>query len=419
MTDDISALRDQLQQLKAQRAAGALSAKAYDKARAPLERQLLDGVMAAGDTATSAATSAPTVVAAAAPARPGVRLSASLAAAVVALAGAGYWWTGSPGAPSASSPGATRSAAVTADGVIAPTPQITTQEQFAAAVEQLAQRLQREPDNAEGWAMLARSYARLGRFAEAVPAFVKAVGLQANDANLLADYADTLAVRNNRSLEGEPKALIERALAIDPRNTKALWLAGSEAFDRKDYAGSVSYWERLVNLLPADSSFGPELQGNIDKARAMAGMPKSESAQPAVTSAAAGSTGAATTASTAAPATPVGSVQGRVRLSPEMARLASPTDTVFIFARAAEGPRMPLAILRYQVKDLPLDFKLDDSSAMSPAMRLSLHKSVVISARVSKSGQAAPTGGDLTGQSPAVANTAQGVQIEINELIKN
>jgi cytochrome c-type biogenesis protein CcmH len=112
-------------------------------------------------------------------------------------------------------------------------------------------------------------------------------------------------------------------------------------------------------------------------------------------------------------------VQGRVRLSPALAQQAAPTDTVFIFARAAEGPRMPLAILRSQVKDLPLAFTLDDSTAMSPAMRLSLHPKVVVSARISKSGQAVPAAGDLQGQSSPVANDARGVDVEIDEVVKN
>jgi len=102
-----------------------------------------------------------------------------------------------------------------------------------------------------------------------------------------------------------------------------------------------------------------------------------------------------------------------------LAQQVQPGDTVFIFARAAEGPRMPLAILRHQVKDLPLNFTLDDGLAMSPAMRMSMHAKIVVSARISKTGQAAPSAGDLFGQSAPVANTASGVNIEINEVVKN
>ena len=108
-----------------------------------------------------------------------------------------------------------------------------------------------------------------------------------------------------------------------------------------------------------------------------------------------------------------------VDIDPALKSKIGASDVLFVYARAAEGPRMPLAILRHQVKDLPLDFTLDDSSAMAPEMRLSLHPQVVISARISKSGQATPTAGDLVGQSAPVANTAAGVAIEINELVKN
>ena len=112
-------------------------------------------------------------------------------------------------------------------------------------------------------------------------------------------------------------------------------------------------------------------------------------------------------------------LSGSVRLSAALAKQASPTDTVFIYARAAEGSRMPLAIQRHQVKDLPLEFKLDDSSAMTPASRLSMFPKVIVSARVSKSGQAMASAGDLTGESAAAANTAKGVAIEIAQVVKN
>jgi cytochrome c-type biogenesis protein CcmH len=413
MNDTLSALRAQLQQLKALHSEGSLSAEAYDKARAPLERQLLDSVMAAPPAT-------PGEPAQADHPRTPVRLTALLGVAVLALAGAGYWWTGSPGAPSASTPGATRSAAATDDGVAPPHSESDNEQQFAAAVAQLAEKLKKQPDNAEGWAMLARSYARLGRHAEAVPAYEKAVAQNGGDARLLADYADTLAVQNNRSLTGAPMKLVERALKIDPNSPKALALAGTDAFERKDFPVAVRYWEKLAQGMPADSAFMPELQSSIAQARELGGMPKAATTFAAATPAvAAPATPAPAPAPTQAGAAPgPAALQGSVRLSPAMAKLASPTDTVFIFARAAEGPRMPLAILRMQVKDLPLKFTLDDSTAMSPATRLSQHPRVVVSARVSKSGQATPAPGDLVGQSAPVDNTAGAVDIEINELAK-
>ncbi|OGB01767.1 MAG: c-type cytochrome biogenesis protein CcmI [Burkholderiales bacterium RIFCSPHIGHO2_12_FULL_69_20] len=409
MNDAISRLRQQLQQLKAQRDSGALSAQAYEAAKAPLERQLLDQVLDAP---------APSPVAPPAP-RPSTGLVGLLSVAVLVVAAVGYGFTGAPGTPSAGAPVAGGSGAADADGAggagQAGAPNAVDETQFAAMVEKLAQRLKDEPDNAEGWAMLARSYARLGRHADALPAFDKAVALQAGNAGLLADYADTLAVQNNRSLEGRPTQLIAQALALEPDNAKALALAGTAAFNRLDYPGAVRHWERLAQVAPPGSGFAQQLQDGIAEARAMGGMPPGQpigSAQPARPGA------AAPPAASAVAADGTASLRGSVRLSAAVAKLAAPTDTVFVFARAAEGPRMPLAILRYQVKDLPVDFKLDDSQAMSPATRLSAFPQVVISARVSKSGQATPSAGDLTGQSPPVANTARGVRVEISEVVK-
>lgn len=392
MNNDIPALRRQLQQLQSLHASGTLDAAAYAAAKAPLERQLLDSVLAEPAAGTPGAAT-----------RPGFKLVAVLVAGVIGLAVAGYSYTGAPGATVLAGSG---SGAGSAPGVDT---NASEEAQFAAAVEQLAQRLQTDPDNAEGHAMLARSYARLGQHDKALPAFKKTGTLLQTDARLIADYADTLAVLNNRSLQGEPAQWIERALKLEPDNPKALALAGSAAFEVQDFKGAVRHWERLAAITPPGSEFLPQLQASIAEARQNGGMP------PAAAAAAAP---AATVAGAQAPAA-TASVRGRVTLSPALAQQVQPGDTVFIFARAAEGPRMPLAILRHQVKDLPLDFTLDDSSAMAPEMRLSLHPQVVISARISKSGQATPTAGDLVGQSAPVANTAAGVAIEINELVKN
>ena len=394
MNQDIPALREQLRQMQARHAAGDIDDAAYAAAKAPLERQLLDSVMAAP-------------VAAAVPApRPGWKLLTGLAAAVVAVAVGGYAYTGAPGATVlAGSGGAPAAAGPEAERA-----------QFAAAVEQLAQRLQNEPDNHEGWAMLARSYVRLGEHIKALPAFEKAGPLLERDAALVADYADTRGVMNDRSLQGAPSQLIERALKINPDHPKSLALAGTAAFERKDYVAAVAHWERLVALVPADAEFVQQLQASIDQARREGGLPASTvvpgSAAAPVPPA------AANPAASGAAAAAGARVQGEVRLAPALAAQVQPEDSVFIFARAAEGPRMPLAIVRFQAKDLPLRFSLDDSQAMSPELQLSKFEKVIVTARISKSGQAIPAAGDLTGQTGPVANTAGGLTIEINEVVK-
>jgi cytochrome c-type biogenesis protein CcmH len=260
--------------------------------------------------------------------------------------------------------------------------------------------------------MLARSYMRLGRMPDALPAFAKAVQLRGEDPSLLADYADALAVSNDRKLEGEPLKLIERALKLDPKHQKSLALAGTAAFDRKDFAGAVRYWEQLVQTAPPESPLVPQVQAAIAEARQLGGL------APAAGAGAGAAAAAAPTPPPAVAGTAAAALRGTVRLSPALAKQVSPDDTVFIFARAAEGPRMPLAILRKQVRDLPLEFSLDDSLAMSPAMKLSQFARVVVGARVSKSGQVNGTPGDLTGLSATVANDARGVVVEINEVVK-
>jgi cytochrome c-type biogenesis protein CcmH len=406
--NDIATLRLKLQQLKTLHESGALDAQAYETGKSRLERELLDHVLADPAGATAAATHAATAAPAA---RPSTRLVVLLGLAVAVLAVAGYAWTGSPSLITGPMP------APTADGGAA-APHDLSGEQFAAAVEQLAQRLKGEPDNLEGWAMLARSYARMGKIDQALPAYDKATSLPGADAGLLADYADALAVSNNRNIEGKPLQLVERALKLDPDNLKALALAGTAAFDRKDYTLAVRHWERVAQVGPADETFKQQVQASIDEARRLGGMPPAtpSAAVAAQTAPVAAMPGATPTAPAAAASA---SVRGTVRLAAHLAAQASPTDTVFIYARPAEGSRMPLAIQRLQVKDLPADFNLDDSMAMSPGARLSLFPKVIVSARISKSGQAVPAPGDLTGQSAPVAPGAQALRVEINEVVKN
>jgi cytochrome c-type biogenesis protein CcmH len=196
-------------------------------------------------------------------------------------------------------------------------------------------------------------------------------------------------VRGER-LQGEPEKLVLRALEIDPEHLKALALAGTAAFERKDYARAERYWRRMLPLVPAGSEDERQIRASIDEARSLAG-----------------------SAPLAARA-----VQGKVLLSKKLAAQAAPDDVVFIFARAAEGPPMPLAVKRARVRDLPLEFALDDSMAMAPGMNLSAHARVVIGARISKSGTATPQPGDLQGLSAPVANDARGVSVTIDSVVR-
>jgi cytochrome c-type biogenesis protein CcmH len=281
-----------------------------------------------------------------------------------------------------------------------------SQQDVEAMVSKLAARLEQTPDDAKGWAMLGRSYLYMRKPDQAAAAYERAVSLEKNDADLLADYADALALAQDKRIAGKPLQLIERALKIDPTQWKALAMAGSEAFNRKDYKAAVAYWERLEQRSEPGSDFAREVASNIQEARELGGLKVAAKASPAPKAEA-----------KQQPVAAGAGVDGRVTISPGLAGKTAPTDTVFIFARAAEGPRMPLAILRMQVRDLPAKFHLDDSLAMSPAMKLSNFPDVVIGARISKAGSATPQSGDLQGVSKAVKNSASGVAIVIDQQV--
>jgi len=326
--------------------------------------------------------------------RPSRRLLAAVLSFVLLVAAGGYAWYGRPDA--------WRGPPETAAAAASPEAQI------AAMVGQLEERLKAQPDDAQGWTMLGRSYSVLGRYAEADQAYRKVISLRPTDAQAWADRADALAMANGRQLQGEPETLIARALELDPKNLKALALAGTIAFDRADYAAATRLWEAAVAAGEPGSELVRNLQGGVDEAR------KRALAAGGGPAAAASAPGAAQTA--AAPA--AARVGGKVVLAPELAARAAPDDTVFVFARAVDGPRAPLAVLRRQVKDLPFDFVLDDSLAMNAALKLSSAQQVVVSARVSKAGNAVAQAGDLQGSTAPVAVGATDLQIVIAEVVK-
>ncbi len=280
------------------------------------------------------------------------------------------------------------------------------EEQVREMVERLAQRLQKQPDDLVGQTMLARAYTVMGRTDEAIVAFRKALSLGGDDAGLMADLADALAAKNNGDLTGEPTRLVARALEVDPTNLKALALSGSAAFDRREYAAAVRQWEQVERVLPRDSRFLQQVQSSIAQARKLGGMAP-----------AGAGTSPPQQAAVDTVADPAKAVGGTVTLAPALQSKVAADDTVFIVARAADGPRMPLAVLRRQVKDLPLRFSLDDSMAMTPTTKISDHSEVIVIARISKSGNAQPQPGDIAGQSSPVKPGASGVVVELNEVV--
>ncbi|MGC2518442.1 MAG: c-type cytochrome biogenesis protein CcmI, partial [Burkholderiales bacterium] len=243
---NVAVYRDQLRELEADLRAGTLAADQYGQARQEIEKRLIEEV-GSGDEAAG---------------KPRRARAAALAMgfAVPLVALAIYLVIGNP---QALAPGFA--------GGDDPDHGLTAQ-QIQTLVDRLAARLKEKPDDGEGWAMLGRSYGALGRFADASAAYAEAVARLPQDAQLLADYADTLAMTQGRRLQGEPEKLVARALQADPDNVKALALAGTVAFEKKDYAGAVGHWERILDLVPQDADFTQSLRASIAEARELGGI---------------------------------------------------------------------------------------------------------------------------------------------------
>lgn len=378
----LAVLKDQLAELDADLAAGTLPKDQYQQAKQELERRALEEVRDTPDAAGAAS------------AGPAAWTAVVLTLAIPALSALLYVQLGAP-------EGITQTARSAPPGQ-------PTRHDVEGMVAKLAARMEQQPDDAKGWGLLARSYLVLGRNDDAVAAYQRAVAIDKNDADLLADYADALAVKNGRSIEGEPLKIIERALKINPTQWKALAMAGSAAFNRKDYKAAVVYWQKLQASVDPTSELAKQVASNIQEASELGGIKVAAQAQATVK---------AEAKSQPPAAAGKGSVEGNVTLSKELAAKASPNDTVFVFARAMQGPPMPLAIQRLQVKDLPAKFRLDDTMAMTPAAKISNFAEVVVGARVSKTGNAMPQTGDLQGISKAVKTGATGIAVVIDQQI--
>ena len=358
-TANMQIYTDQLAELKADLANDLLSQQQFDLAEHELERRLLQDI--------PAATAPP------APAAKTTRWPGAIIALLVPLIAVGlYFKLGNPGA-------------------INPPidPMVAQMQQVASMLPKLEQKLREQPNDITGWTMLGKAAMALERYPEAAQAYAKLTQLTPQDAQAYADYADALAMANGQKLAGKPTALIAQALKLDPNNGKALYLAGFAAIEQGHTKTAIAHWEKLLAQIPPNAEGAEMLREKLAELKQQ--------------------TGTTSTLSSTA------NISGQVKLAPALKSKAAPQDTLFIFARAVTGPKMPLAMLKVQVKDLPVNFKLDDSMAMSPQMKLSNFPEVVIVARVSKSGTAMTQPGDLEGVSVPVKLGAKHVGVEISK----
>ena len=288
---------------------------------------------------------------------------------------------------------------------------------FSSVLENLIARLKDNPNDIEGWIMLGRTYAIMERYTEASNTYAKLVELVPDNPQILSDYADVLAMKNQGSLAGKPTELIHAALRIDPQYPKALALAGTAEFEQKKFAQAAEHWEKLLAVIPADSQLAKSVKDSIDEAKSLASGNKviasasqENKAPQQISNQSEKPVEAATPSSAIA-------ISGQVTINENLASKASPNDTLFIYARAKTGPKMPLAILRLKASDLPATFTLTDDMAMTPTMKMSSFPEVVIEARISKSGQAVPASGDLQGFSQPVKIGNNNIAIVIDKQI--
>jgi len=254
---NIDVYRDQLSELDADVANGIVSPEQYQQDRDEIERRLLDDVSTTNEPAKKKAKQQ--VV----DRGPAYAIAVGIPVVAVVL----YLIVGNSAALSgvATAPQPAPSAAGSQSDGGMPQPAIE------ANVAKLAKRLEQNPADADGWAMLARSYMTLAKYDEASNAFAKATALKTNDADLLAEYAFALAMVNGRQLQGRPFELVKKALQLDPQNAKALELAGSGEFEAKNYKQAIAYWQKVLDMTPAGSELARTLAAEIKKAKSFAG----------------------------------------------------------------------------------------------------------------------------------------------------
>ncbi len=356
----LSILQENLSQLKVEHQMGQLTDEDFAKQQEELEKRTLDEVIS--DPQQNIALVNNSVK------KLPIFLAIFIPLAVVGM----YFITGNP-------------------GVIDP-PVDPQEQQILQMAKQLEDRLKTDPNNAQGWVFLARTYGALNRLTDAKNAFNKALTLDPKNSDTLADLADLVAYEN-KSMNGQALDLIDQSLAANPKNPKALALKGTAAFEKGDYASAIKNWELAIpNLGPNEAAFAQGLNASIAEAKNLLKPNQATAINPALT------------------------ISGKVMITPGLQGQISPTDIVFIYAKAIEGPKLPLAIIKSTAGQLPTSFVLSDAQSMSPQFKLSQFKEVSLTARVSKSGNAIPEKGDLIGFIPKLKIGEKNIQLIIQDV---
>ncbi len=308
---------------------------------------------------------------------------------------------------------------------LAPPPEAHSAADMEKAIAGLATKLQQQPDDAQGWALLGRAYAATNRAEESRDAFKHAHEHAPDDADVAVEYAQALALAApDHKLQGESRALLEGVIAKDAKNQRALWLLGISDYQNAEYASAIARWKVLLPLLAPDSDVARSVRNEIADAEARRDGREPPAPEAAPDQAAAVAPNAPDVESTTESAPESGAASNAPRLTVNVALDSKlkdkldPDATLFVFARAASGPPMPLAIQRLKASQLPATVTLDDSMSMMPAMRLSKFPEVVVGARVSKSGNAMPQSGDLqTLSSPLDSHRSEPVALTIDQVV--
>jgi cytochrome c-type biogenesis protein CcmH len=392
---NLAVFKQQLEELDSDLEAGNLDQNRYDAARKDLEKSLLTDV---------SATTADTVI----QKSPSGRMMAATALVVPLAAWLLYDLLGSPEIihrlaqqPAASTK---QQSAQTPSGGMENLPPMDE------LVRRLAEKLEQNPENQEGWIMLGRSYMALNDHSAAINAYQRAMEMNDQRVDLLLAYSEAIAATTGNDFTGRSAPMIEKAYQLEPENPNVLWLSGILAYQSSDFKTAILRWDRLRNTLSPQSAELESVNKAIGDARSQLGLPAEEAELPSIVK-------KPKAKAKPQPAAAGEAIKVAVSLSPELQAKAKPSDLVFIYAKAVSGPPMPLAAVRKKVSDLPVSISLDDSMAMMPQMKLSGFNEVVVGARISMSGNPTAQTGDLEGEiKPVTPGAAETIQVVINSV---